>query len=159
MKVGADSAAVRVDIAHPKATTIAALASVPAPPRPLSLPGRLPGVESHAYAVEVVLTWYRAEDDGDIHLVITSADGASMIAEIPSLDCMPVTSPFRAAAARARAAFLARFDPSERGTSVAVRVHIEGVGFFDVRHRQHGVAPNAVELHPVTRISFTDGAR
>jgi hypothetical protein len=30
-----------------------------------------------------------------------------------------------------------------------VRVHVVGVGFWDYRHGQSGVAPNAIELHPV----------
>jgi hypothetical protein len=30
---------------------------------------------------------------------------------------------------------------------------VTGVGFFDIPHGQTGVAPNAVELHPVLRFS------
>jgi hypothetical protein len=30
---------------------------------------------------------------------------------------------------------------------------IDGVGFVDFKHGQRGVAPNAIELHPVTRFS------
>ena len=33
-------------------------------------------------------------------------------------------------------------------------VHVTGIGFFDFLHRQDGVAPNGVELHPVLSISF-----
>jgi hypothetical protein len=31
-------------------------------------------------------------------------------------------------------------------------VEISGVGFFDFEHGQNGVAPNAIELHPVLAI-------
>jgi hypothetical protein len=53
--------------------------------------------------------------------------------------------------ARARAAFVhacGQLSSSEfdylRGTAT-----VTGVGFFDFNHGQTGVAPNAIELHPV----------
>jgi hypothetical protein len=33
-------------------------------------------------------------------------------------------------------------------------VSLAGVGFFDFRHHQTGLAPNAIELHPVLDICF-----
>ena len=42
-----------------------------------------------------------------------------------------------------------------RPTDFTYRVHhvrIAGVGFFDFLHGQSGVAPNGLELHPVTKI-------
>jgi hypothetical protein len=49
--------------------------------------------------------------------------------------------------------------PPSRGLRAAVAGHdfdrlwgtatITGVGFFDYQHGQTGVAPNAIELHPV----------
>jgi hypothetical protein len=33
-------------------------------------------------------------------------------------------------------------------------VTVRGLGFFDFAHGQDGVAPNAIELHPVTSIEF-----
>jgi hypothetical protein len=32
---------------------------------------------------------------------------------------------------------------------VCRRARVTGVGFFDFEHGQSGVAPNAVELHPI----------
>jgi hypothetical protein len=37
---------------------------------------------------------------------------------------------------------------------VAVPVMVTGLGFFDFAHGQRGVAPNAIELHPVIGIVF-----
>jgi hypothetical protein len=37
---------------------------------------------------------------------------------------------------------------------VAVPVTVTGLGFFDFAHGQRGVAPNAIELHPVIGIVF-----
>jgi hypothetical protein len=31
---------------------------------------------------------------------------------------------------------------------------VQGIGFFDFAHGQDGVAPNAIELHPVLSIVF-----
>ena len=33
---------------------------------------------------------------------------------------------------------------------------LTGVGFFDIPHGQTGVAPNAIELHPVLKFSSTN---
>ena len=35
-----------------------------------------------------------------------------------------------------------RVDPGSRGL-------VTGVGYFDFKHGQSGVAPNAIELHPI----------
>jgi hypothetical protein len=35
-------------------------------------------------------------------------------------------------------------------------MEITGVGFFDFEHRQSGVAPNAIELHPMLDIRRID---
>jgi hypothetical protein len=39
----------------------------------------------------------------------------------------------------------------------AATVTVVGVGFFDILHGQTGVAPNAIELHPVLQICFGKG--
>jgi hypothetical protein len=39
-------------------------------------------------------------------------------------------------------------------TYVSVPVTVTGVGFFDYQHGQDGVAPNAIELHPVLSVTF-----
>src|ERR1051325_1060430 len=46
---------------------------------------RLP-VERQAYVLNATLAWYKLEEDGDIHMVLT--DGVdSLVAEIPNPDC------------------------------------------------------------------------
>src|SRR5438034_6367879 len=42
---------------------------------------------------------------------------------------------------------------SSQFTSISGSASVTGVGFFDFLHRQTGVAPNGIELHPV--IGFT----
>jgi hypothetical protein len=37
------------------------------------------------------------------------------------------------------------------------RAKITGVAFFDFKHGQTGVAPNAIELHPISWLPLLDG--
>jgi len=78
------------------------------------------------------------EDDGDYHLVL-SAGGAHMIAEAPAPGCAASATPVRRnqmAAAR-------------RAVRLCQHAVVTGVAFFDFKHGQTGVAPNAIELHPL----------
>jgi hypothetical protein len=78
------------------------------------------------------------EDDGDLHLVLYS--GADhMIAEAPDADCT-TKAVLRDRNSMALARDLVR---------VCTRARITGVAFFDFKHGQTGVAPNAIELHPI----------
>lgn len=59
----------------------------------------------------------------------------------------------RAAIKRARAAFerACGTPPSSSFRGLRGTATITGVGFFDVKHGQRGIAPNGIELHPVLR--------
>ncbi len=118
-----------------RTTTIRFLVTRPAPS---VLPStRLP-FERHVYRVTAAVTLVRPEDDGDFHLVLR--DGAlHMIAETPSTSCVAGATPVRRAQMRsARAA-----------VRLCARAVVTGVAFFDYKHGQTGVAPNAIELHPI----------
>ncbi len=56
---------------------------------------------------------------------------------------------------RARAAFIRAcgYPSSSSFTRLRGKATITGVGFFDFDYGQTGIAPNAIELHPV--IGFT----
>jgi hypothetical protein len=116
-------------------TTIAYLVSRP---RPRSLPRtRLP-FERHIFSVTAAVTLVRPEADSDLHLVIRT--GAShMIAEAPSPACTTGATPTR------------RRQMSQARNAVRLCSHavVTGVAFFDFFHGQTGVAPNAIELHPI----------
>jgi hypothetical protein len=117
-------------------TTISFLASRPAPS---SLPdSRLP-FERHIYRVRAAVTLVRPEDDSDLHVVIEDGKGRTMITEAPLPACAP-----RATALRRKQMSVAR-----SAVRVCPRAVITGVAFFDFKHGQTGVAPNAIELHPI----------
>jgi hypothetical protein len=107
-------------------------------PAPAALPySRLP-FERHVFTVTAAVSLVRNEDDGDLHLVLRSGS-AHMIAESPSRSCTTQATPLRRRQmARAR-----------RLIRLCRRATITGVAFFDFNHGQTGVAPNAIELHPV----------
>lgn len=75
-----------------------------------------------------------------------------MIAEIPSV--FDPSNPFLPQITNARAQFDAQLTPVRSFQTAYIPVHVIGVGFLDVFHNQHGVAPNVIELHPVPAIQF-----
>jgi hypothetical protein len=111
-------------------------------PAPFALPNsRLP-VERHIYRVTAAITLVRPEDDGDFHLVLQDGSGRTMIAESPMASCDNTATPYRQqqmASARAQ-------------LRLCARASVTGVAFFDFYHGQTGVAPNAIELHPILEL-------
>ncbi|MDP9331252.1 MAG: hypothetical protein M3P11_11515 [Actinomycetota bacterium] len=100
----------------------------------------------------------KIEDDSDIHLVISvpNARRHTMIVEFPKPSC--VAKKFkRRAMRRARNAMLNNCGSLSTSsfTRLRGRVTVTGVGFWDEKHGQTGVAPNGIELHPVLGFSGT----
>ena len=90
------------------------------------------------FCVVAAVTLVRSELDQDLHLVLRSGR-SHMIAEAPAPGCTSHPTPVRRrqmAAAR----------PAVR---VCTKALVTGVAFFDFKHGQTGVAPNAIELHPI----------
>jgi hypothetical protein len=105
-------------------------------------PGYLPSTrlpfERHVFTVTAAVLLVRPEADSDLHLVLRS-HGDEMIAEAPSPACDSRAVPLRRqqmTAARAR-------------VRLCSRARVTGIAFFDFDHGQTGVAPNAIELHPI----------
>jgi hypothetical protein len=113
---------------------------------------RYGAVEFHTWKVKARPIQAKLEDDNDIHLVISvpTAPAKTMIVEFPRKAC--VASPFkRTKIAAARQLFLNNCGAvsSSSWQKLAGSVTITGVGFWDEKHGQTGVAPNGIELHPV----------
>src|SRR3954451_14437573 len=133
-------------------TTIAYLRSIPAP-RPLPQANRVAPVEETIYSVTATLIAFKADDDSDYHLVLADEEGRTIIAEIPSPACSS-GGVFGADIATARSIFDSKLTASGQFKTVAIPVEVRGVGFFDFLQGQMGIAPNGIELHPVTGINF-----
>jgi hypothetical protein len=127
---------------------------------------RINGVETTIYQLKAVtLVESTVEDDKDIHLVIRDDHGAptdKMIVEFPRLDCgVNAPTSYRKRIGKARTAIEKFIEecgtPVGRWTSLRGTATIKGVGFFDLPHsgtgKQHGVAGNDIELHPVLSFS------
>ncbi len=102
---------------------------------------------------------FKIEADRDIHLVIADPNdsAATMIVEFPdAADCSgAVASAHRANMETARQTLINRFGQpsSSHFTRITGTITLAGVGFFDFKHGQTGVAPNAIELHPVLSVA------
>ncbi len=123
-------------------------------PVPLSA-ARADPVELTVFRLEVRLLWLFTEADGDYHLVLASPRDTmiTMIAEVPDPGCAgAAASEFGQTYAQVRQTLLDHLNAP--GGEARVLVRITGVGFFDYRHGQRGVAPNGIELHPVLSVEF-----
>ena len=172
VKTGADADAANLVTQVPVATTIADMVAL-AVPSVLPPDARTPGAEETVWELNATLTGYKHESDGDYHLVIADGQGHTMIAEIPDPAALAAGSFFAEQITAAREAFDNQF-----GIQMAAAAHsaaapqfaaavtvpalipasesvtVRGLGFFDFAHGQDGVAPNAIELHPVISIEF-----
>jgi hypothetical protein len=118
-----------------KTVTLAYLVTRPAPSNvPYT---RLP-FERQVFRVTAAVTLVRPEADQDLHLVLT--DGRrTMIAESPTVSC----------AARSTLSLRKQMSRARAAVRVCSKATVTGVAFFDFHHGQTGVAPNAIELHPL----------
>jgi hypothetical protein len=107
-------------------------------PAPSHLPDtRLP-FEHHVFTVVAPVVLVRPEADSDLHVVLQSGRN-HMITEAPSQSCDRHATPLRR-----RQMHVAR-----NHVRLCARARVTGVAFFDFPHGQTGVAPNAIELHPI----------
>ncbi len=161
VKTGTDPDAAQVDLAHPTVTTIADLIQLSAP-HPIPKNNRVAPTETTVWVVDATLTDYKHETgssgDDDYHLVLDDGQGHTMVAEIPSPDCVDPSSPFSAQIASARAKFDSQLTASSSFQTANLPVQITGVGMFDFPHGQRGAAPNVIELHPILDIAFNPAA-
>ena len=106
--------------------------------RPTPLPGtRLP-FERHIWSVDAAVTLVRHEPDEDFHIVLESG-ADQMIAESPSSACTRGATAYRRRQMREARSKL----------RLCTQARVVGVAFFDFKHGQTGVEPNAIELHPI----------
>ena len=153
IKTGTDSGASSIGLSSATPTTIGNLTSLPAP-NPIPVSSRVSPTETTTWTINATLTEFKVESDSDYHLVISDGSGTTMIAEIPSPNCVGTSSPFASGIAQARSKFDAAFTVSSSFQQVKVPVQITGVAMFDFLHGQTGVAQNGIEIHPVLDIIF-----
>lgn len=141
---------------HPKHTTVDKLRRKPRPDVGTDSP-RFPGVERRTFRVRARLVEFVVEDDHDVHLVISSLrhHSRTMIVEFPDVACNGARRSIKKRPMRrARNDLIAACGtPTTSFHQLHGKATITGVGFFDIPHGQTGIAPNAIELHPVLGFS------
>lgn len=153
VKTGTDADVSKVNLSSSTSTTISTMRSWPTP---ASIPSnnRISPYETTQWVLNATMTKYKLETDSDYHIVIADSSGNTMIAEIPSPNCVGAGSPFATGIQNARNEFDAKYNATTSFQTVSVPVQIKGVGMFDFLHGQTGVAPNGIEIHPVLDIVF-----
>ena len=97
-----------IDAGSATQTTIVALRSQQAPAA-WPPPGRVQPVETTIWEFDATLAGYKFEQDQDYHLVLSDANGNTMIAEIPDPSVVDASSRFLPQITSGRQAFDARF--------------------------------------------------
>ena len=152
IKTGTDPGASAISLV-PQPNTIAQLVGLPAAGGGT---GRTPPTETTIWELrDVTLSMIKLETDSDYHIVLSDGQN-TMIAEVPYPPCAS-GSAWSCFISRARAEVDAKFSVSSSPQYPALTVTVRGVGFFDFKHGQTGVAPNAIELHPILEICFGAG--
>jgi hypothetical protein len=154
VKTGTDNDVQRINLT-PQDTTIAQLASMPYPAQQSAMCTRNGPGETQVWTLRNVnLHFVRLESDSDYHIVASDGMGNSMIVEavwpgcVGHVACSSNQSLLcEITHARAAADVLETSGRDSIGT-------VMGVGFFDFKHGQNGVAPNAIELHPILAVCF-----
>ncbi len=153
VKTGTDPDAGLVNLSSSTSTTITTMRGWTAP-NPIPSNNRVSPAETTQWVLNATLTQYKLESDSDYHLILSDASGNTMIAEIPSPNCVGTGSPFGPGITNSRSQFDARFTATTSFQTANIPVQIIGVGMFDFLHGQTGVAPNGIEVHPVLNIVF-----
>jgi hypothetical protein len=142
---------------RPVPSTVAELDVLPRPALLLNNRRAAP-VELTTYVVRGVLLEIRGEEDHDYHVVIADPSDRSktMITEVVDPGCSGAVDSSDLTDLRRARESLAQLDTAQPGKLPLLKlgdlVEITGVGFFDFEHGQSGVAPNAIELHPVLNV-------
>ena len=122
-------------------------------------------VEKTEYTIAAVLVGFKEEADRDLHVVLAASAHPThtLIGEVPDPQCSTVVAGGHAAQISAvRTLFTKCFGAAPVGSALKkfsgkMVAKLTGVGFFDVRHGQTGVAPNGIELHPILKLKRVSG--
>jgi hypothetical protein len=152
-KIGTDAEVDAVDL-RPVPTTIDALRAVTNPGRPRR---RVRPVEVTTFILrDVELREFQRAPDGDVHMVLADEHGHTMIAEAAPPFCTDAGSPWRPRITAVRRIVDREIPMAFLGWPRRT-ISLAGVGYLDTIHGQPGVAPNGIEVHPISSICFGAG--
>src|SRR5258706_142329 len=90
-------------------------------------------------------------------MLVAVVNVSTLISTVHQAPARPA-GPVGAAIAQAGAVFGGKLAAPTTFKTANVAVRVTGVGFWDDNHGQRGVAPNAIELHPVLGLTFDPAA-
>jgi len=159
IRTGVDEAARRVSRTAVD-TTIEELVQL-IPPKDLralrAANNRAGPVEFTTYRLEARIVKCKLEHPSeDFALVLQSPSGATMRALVPDPASVDSSSLWLSDIAAVRKQIEDKLAPQRTYKESDLKVRITGVGFFNYPHNQVGLAPNAIELHPVLSVEFLD---
>lgn len=162
VKTLSDSDAGKVDVTNRIQQTVHDLVLLPAPSQ-LPIDSRIAPTETTTFGVQARLVGFKKETDRDFHIVIAdSQTNETMIVEIPDPQCDGVcSSQAKGLISQAHQTFVHQCGiPTLQFKKLTspLLIRVTGIGFFDFKHGQTGVAKNAIELHPVLRIELPDNS-
>lgn len=134
-------------------TSIVAMQAVPMP-RPLPQDARVAPDETTLFSVTATLIGYALTPEGEIQLVLSDDLRRTIIAKIPSVNCIG-GSRFSSEISTARSEAEWTLSPTTEFKDARMAVQVQGLGFFDFLQGQRGQSPNGLSIYPVTSIDFT----
>jgi hypothetical protein len=154
VKTLTDKDTVNINFGKKVKTTVAKQARLKKPVHPIGEDLSRLASETTYYSLDCWLIEYKKEDDKDIHIVLKDLScDSTIVAEIPSHLCEEIVHTshylkikklnewFEAKIGKPTSKF--KIPPTP------LKVHIEGIGYFDKIHGQRGMAANGREIHPV----------
>ncbi len=147
VKLMRDPGAAKVNLT-PNVATVEQLIALPVPFKTFPSDNTRYPSECQTYTVTGKIVGGKLEQDGDLHVVIAGTSGKTMIIEFPNPK-QSATGTHGTECAAARAAFTTQFGKMGRWKKLTGAITVTGPSFFDKLHKQTGVAPNGIEIHPV----------
>ena len=158
VKTLADAQAKQALASPVKSMTVSELAAMPVQSKGVLMArndSRFPE-ELQRIRVSALVLGFKHEADSDYHIVLADPTNPkiTMIAEIPSAECVPPT--YRNQFAILQARFATQFGkPTAKFKKLVkpILVDVEGILFRDFIHGQTGVAKSGTEIHPILDIT------
>lgn len=143
-----------VDLTKSTKSSIAEIAALTVPFSATQVDNDRQQMETRLLTITCKIDKVIKEDDEDLHLVLRSEGGETMVGEIVFPCCPDLIAKHR------RALFekpFKQFAPFRAGQKFKDHTwQVTGVVFVDFSHGQSGMLPNCVELHPIIDIHPID---
>jgi hypothetical protein len=112
--------------------------------------------EFRVYEIVGRVIYVALEDDHDYHLALEDPNDASstVVTELADTRCAGASiSPHLAALRSVEGMLTGALGGNSPASLLGITLRVQGVGFYDIDHRQRGRSKNCIELHPIVSLS------